>query len=470
MARPLPVTLIKTVFWKGPRALVRRTNAFLDAHRVAYYSVVVVVFAVAAAVRAWAAPLSSGVDPPQFWAFAKVFTMYGLDFYKYSGGTMPIYPTPGWAFVYPPLWLLISTASLLCVPGSLATSTMVSVSWRVAEKAPIIAADLAIGGLLLWAVPGSKLTRLLLAGLWLFHPTAWYNSAVFGQFDAVAAAFLLASVILFRRGNDWLGFVFAGLAILTKQHTAIPVLVMLAVLARQLPRRRLIRGLAIMGGMALALSLPFVFDGNLVPYLKAVLFPAQAPTYQYPLVYAFNGPASLITYLHDTFGWNIEYLLRYDAAVLILAVGAVTVFAYVKRITIEQAALAGILVFIALFYRVNYQYLVIYIPLAILALSTVRWGAQKALALALALVPAAWVFLFSVSFWFNYLVPRHPELVESLVRAGMGRFMPDYTFVTISMVIMMLSVAYIIQVLAQGRAVRMTAGVPAEYGQQRSLP
>ncbi len=465
------VKLIKAVFWRGPRALVSRTNAFFDRHRAVYYSFVVVVFALAAAARGWAAPLSSGVDPPQFWAFAKVFTMYGLDFYKCSGGTMPIFPTQGWAFVYPPLWLLISTVSFLFVPGSLATSTMVDVSWRVAMKTPIIAADLAIGGLLLWAVPGSKLTKLLLTGLWLFHPTAWYNSAVFGQFDAIAAAFLLASVVLFGRGNNWLGFVFAGLAMLTKQHTAIPVLVMLAVLARQLPRRRLLTGLGIMAGMAVVVSLPFMFDGNLVPYLRAVFLPAQAASYQQPLVYAFNGPASLITYLHDWLGWNTEYLLRYDAPLLILAVGVVTAFAYLRRITIEQAALAGILVFIALFYRINYQYLVIYIPLAILALSRVRWGAEKALALALAVVPAAWVFLFAVTFWFNYLIPRNPEVVDPLIRAGLGRFMPDYTFVTIAMVIMALSVAYIVQVLAQGRKPPLTVGVPLtpDYNQQRSL-
>jgi hypothetical protein len=245
---------------------------------------------------------------------------------------------------------------------------------------------------------------------------------------------------------------------------------MLAVLARLLPRRRLIAGLGIMAGMAVAVSLPFVFGGNLVPYLRAVLLPGQAPSYQQPLVYAFNGPASLITYLHDWLGWNTEYLLRYEAPLLILAVGVVTVFAYLRRITIEQAALAGILVFIALFYRINYQYLVIYIPLAILALSRVRWGAEKALALALAVVPAAWVFLFAVYFWFDYLLPRNPEVVEPLTRAGLGRFMPDYTFVTIAMVIMTLSFAYIIQVLAQGRKYQLTAGVPLTMGcrQQRS--
>ena len=96
-------------------------------------------------------------------------------------------------------------------------------AWRLAIKMPIIAADLAIGLLLYWAVPGSKCRKLLFASLWLLHPTAWFESGVFGQFDAVAAAFLLTCVIFLMKGKDRLAFVFAGLAIMTKQHTAVAV-------------------------------------------------------------------------------------------------------------------------------------------------------------------------------------------------------------------------------------------------------
>jgi len=51
-------------------------------------------------------------------------------------------------------------------------------------------------------VPGSKRRKVLFACLWLLHPTAWFESGVFGQFDAIAAAFLLTCVILLIKGND----------------------------------------------------------------------------------------------------------------------------------------------------------------------------------------------------------------------------------------------------------------------------
>ena len=131
----------------------------------------------------------------------------------------------GWGFVYPPIWLLISRVSLFFAPHShlinVGGNLIADPAWRLAIKMPIIVADLAIGLLLYWGVPGSKRRKVLFASLWLLHPTAWFESGVFGQFDAVAAAFLLTCVILLMKGKDRLAFVFAGLAIMTKQHTAV---------------------------------------------------------------------------------------------------------------------------------------------------------------------------------------------------------------------------------------------------------
>jgi hypothetical protein len=86
------------------------------------------VLALAAFFRFWAAPLSAGPDVSQFWAFAKVFQLHGLDFYRYADGTAAIFPTKGWAFVYPPVWLLILRLALLAAPTSSATGIMVDSS------------------------------------------------------------------------------------------------------------------------------------------------------------------------------------------------------------------------------------------------------------------------------------------------------------------------------------------------------
>ena len=180
-----------------------------------------VVLVVAAFIRLWAASISTGPDVAQFWAFAKVFQAHGLDFYRYADAQGDIFPMQGWGFVYPPVWLLILRVSLFLFRQVQRTRryVMVDPGWRFAMKIPIIAADLAIGLLLYWAVPGSKRRKLLFASLWLLHPTAWFESGVFGQFDAVAAAFLLACVIFLIKGKDRLAFLFAGLAVMTKQHT-----------------------------------------------------------------------------------------------------------------------------------------------------------------------------------------------------------------------------------------------------------
>ncbi|MBM3132378.1 MAG: hypothetical protein FJZ95_05030, partial [Chloroflexi bacterium] len=128
------------------------------------------VFVLAAFFRFWAAPLSSGPDVAQFWAFADAFHEHGLDFYQYADATGEGFPYWGWGYVYPPVWLLILGIARFAAPSSFASTEVIDTSWRVAAKTPIIMADLAIGALIYWAVPGSRTRKLIFASLWLFHP------------------------------------------------------------------------------------------------------------------------------------------------------------------------------------------------------------------------------------------------------------------------------------------------------------
>ncbi len=66
-----------------------------------YIGIFVLVLGFRAYARFWAAPLSSGVDVPQFWGFAKVFEQYDLDFYRYAGDTLKIFPEKGWGIRLP---------------------------------------------------------------------------------------------------------------------------------------------------------------------------------------------------------------------------------------------------------------------------------------------------------------------------------------------------------------------------------
>jgi len=406
--------------------------------------------ALAALCRFWAAPISAGPDVAQFWAFASVFQIHGLDFYRYTEGTAAIFPFKLWGFVYPPIWLLLLLLALIIVPETTATQTMVDSSWRLAMKTPIIAADLAIGGLLYWAVPGSRLRKLLFASLWLFHPTSWYESAVFGQFDAIAAAFLLAAVILLERGRDRLAFLLAGLAVMTKQHTLVPLAVMAVIFARQLNWPRLAGNFAVFAGVVIVISIPFLLTGNFSAYASSIFLPGQAPGYQVPLVYAFSGIGSLLTYLHQILGWETSGLLPFTVPVMVVAIVAVMVLSYRRAITLAQGALVGFLVLLSFSYRVNYQYLIVYIPLALLVAAQTQYRGERVLTLALALLPAVWLWLFDVSFWFNYLEPASPWVTPILARIGLAHpLMPDSVYVSLALAIMGLSIAYAVCVFTR---------------------
>jgi hypothetical protein len=410
------------------------------------------VFILAAAVRIAVVPYSATQDMAQFWSFAQLFKEHGLDFYRYSSGYDPINPWQGWGYVYPPMWILILGVALAAVPGTMAGQLFVDTSWRIAEKAPIIAADLSIGILLFIAVPGSRWKKLFFSALWLLNPAAWYQSAVFGQFDAIAAAFLLGSLILLERGQDRWAFAVAALAVMTKQHTVIPIAFMMAVTLRTMPWRRFAGNLAIFCSIVAVFSLPFIVTGNITDYARAVLLPGQAPAYQEPLLYTFSGSGAAFTYLHDTYGWNTLSWFSFNTPALVVAILGGLILSYVKRLAPLRAMLIGILLFIALFYRINYQYLVVFMPLAILAMARTTYVSERILGLWLAVFPAVWLWYFNLSFWFTYLTPDYPKWVTILERVGLTHeTAADKIYLSIAVTIMALSLAYVIFALTRWR-------------------
>lgn len=408
------------------------------------------VLALAAVFRFWAAPLSAGQDVAQFWVFAQVFHAHGLDFYRYADAKLDIFPYYGWGFFYPPVWLLILGLALLFVPGSLVANHMIDTGWRVAVKTPVIAADLAIGALIYWAVPGSKLRKLLFASLWLFHPSAWFESSVFGQFDAIAVALLLAALILLMRGRDRLAFLMAGLAIMTKQHTILAVAMMVIISARNMDRRRLLANGVVLLAPVVALSIPFLSTGNFYRYARSLFLPGGSPGYQDPLCFAFSGSGAVVTHLHNVFGWETSGVLNFNLPLLAAALAVTAILCYRKNVTLLQGALAGFLVFTGLHYRVNYQYLIIFIPLALLQAALTHYRSERIYALTLAVLPAIWLWITNVPWWFIDFDPKYTWVTPILTRIGWPeRYLPDYTYVTLAVSIMCLSLGYVVLVFAR---------------------
>jgi hypothetical protein len=85
------------------------------------------------------------------------------------------------------------------------------------------------------------------------------------------------------------------------------------------------------------------------------------------------------------------------------------------------------------------------IPLALLVASLTTYKSEKALALALALFPAGWLWMFTVSFWFTYLLPKTDWIVPILGKVGLTRGnLPDYAYTAFAMAITALFITYIV--------------------------
>lgn len=190
--------------------------------------------------------------------------------------------------------------------------------------------------------------------------------------------------------------------------------------------------------VVILLSVPFAVSGNLASYIRSVLQPGQRLGYQYPLAYALSGTGSLLTYLHEVFGWETIGLLELCLPALAFSVLAAAVLSYFRLDDPADAALTGFLLFVGLSYQVNYQYLVVYIPLAILVASKVDC-LQRVFALLLAIIPALWLWLFDVSFWFRYFEPQSNEATHILSLVGLTHYPPDYVYVGFALTLMSLS-------------------------------
>ncbi len=407
--------------------------------------VLIAVFGLAAFFRFWAAPLSTGPDVVQFWSFANAFDEHGIEFYQYADATDGSFAYWGWGYVYPPLWLLILGLVFLFCPSSTVSTELVDESWRLAMKTPIIAADLAIGMLIFWAVPGSKWKKLVFAGIWLLHPTAWYESSVFGQFDSIAAAFLLASLIMFIRGNHKLAFLFAALAFMTKQHTLFPIVMMIAISTRHMNIRQFLSNSSIFASVVAVFSIPFLVTGNLSDYAHSVMLPQWDPDYQSPLMYAFSGSSSLLTYLHNTQGWETKEFFSYNIYILAAAMAAALSLTRIRSITYAQAALIGILLFIGISYQVNYQYVIIFIPIALIVAARTNRVSERIYTIALAILPAVWLWMYDVAFWFRAYKPAHPSVSSIFENFGWTTYLSsDRPYVIFALTLMLTCLIYVV--------------------------
>ncbi len=183
-----------------------------------------------------------------------------------TGGLTGYYERQHWEFSapnQPPLYILLFTAT------SFIYKSVSDVSWLLNSKIsvfpssfiwfwelkgmtylvklPSILADLGIGYVIYKFFKGRKNEKLGigLASLWLFNPLTWYNSAVWGQTDALVNLLGLVAILALLNGKLIKTLVFITLSVLFKGSLAlfIPLLLIFA-LKKRYPLVLWIKGLA----------------------------------------------------------------------------------------------------------------------------------------------------------------------------------------------------------------------------------
>lgn len=414
----------------------------------------ILLIAASLTVRVAPAPYSSGSDIPQFAAFADTFLRHGLCFYMYADGLRA--DTEGWpyswAYPYGPMWVLMLTPLRLLAPDQVkhfwesgTYYVYVPIDWVVAVKSLLISFDIALGVLIVVIVwrRRSFLWGYLAGTAYLLNPMTIYISAIYGMFDQIVTLFLIISLITYEERRVVSG-AFTSLSLMTKQvvlPALIPELISVA--------RNFKDSIGYLVGAvlsALAIVLPFIVfcPESLEGFIRS-LTSGVTPSYTYPICYSFNGISSLATYMHDITGGDYLALIKYWY-VPYLALQALVALYYVKKRDLVASSYLSYAAFIATYWRINHQYLVPLIALAILAL-TLLPGSKfiKALVVASSIImPGVWPIMFPTSWWFHVHIEEPSQWwINMIDKLTLMVFNSEY-YVVYSMMLTLLLYATII--------------------------
>jgi dolichyl-phosphate-mannose-protein mannosyltransferase len=148
-----------------------------------------------------------------------------------------------------------------------------------------------------WALVG--------AALYAFNPAVIFNSAVWGQFDAIYTFLLVSSLFLVSESKTKLGIVAFMLGILTKPQSIAIAPLFIYLILRKSDWKGLLASLGVAAGTVVAVILPFEWtNGNPITWLSNIYFGAYSG-YQYTTLNAFNIWSFGGMWVADTGGLNI---------------------------------------------------------------------------------------------------------------------------------------------------------------------
>ncbi len=205
---------------------------------------------------------------------------------------------------------------------------------------------------------------LLAAGLYAFNPAVIFDSAVWGQYDAIYTFFLVASLVLALKNKPKLSAAVFAIALLTKPQGIALLPLVAYMIYRKNGLRNLLYSIGVFVATVFVVILPFDWQGNPISFLSNIYFGAYAG-YQYTSINAFN--------LWGMFGlWVPDGNLYILGWVLFGAFAAFTLFVLHKRFKTSGDALVlfcAFMLFFAFFMlptRIHERYL--FPAVAVLAL------------------------------------------------------------------------------------------------------
>jgi Gpi18-like mannosyltransferase len=181
---------------------------------------------------------------------------------------------------------------------------------------------------------------ILTTALYAFNPAVIFNTAIWGQYDAVYTFFLVLSLMLALRNSPKFSAAVFALAILTKPQGIAMAPLLIYLIFRKNGIKNLLISVAMFATTVFAVILPFEWS-NPVTFLSKIYFGAYSG-YQYTSINAFNL-------------WGIFGLWQPDGNLFILGwalFGAFTVFTlYIlhKRFNVSGECLAVFCAFMFFF-------------------------------------------------------------------------------------------------------------------------
>lgn len=284
------------------------------------------VLAVSVAVRVLLFPLKGySIDTNDFIAWFGTAAEHGIR---------PFYSVVGFAD-YPPFNVYI-----FWFFGSLANALGIGIA-NIVKWVPNLF-DLATAILIYWFVrkQSSFKIAIISTALYAFNPAVIFNTAVWGQYDAIYTFFLVLSLMLALRSKPKLSAAVFAIAILTKPQGIALAPLLIYLIFRKNGIKNLLISAAAFAVTVFVVILPFEWS-NPVTFLSKIYFGAYSG-YQYTSINAFN--------LWGMFGlWQPDGNLFILGWALFGAFAVFTVYVLHKRFNVSGEWLAVFCAFMLFF-------------------------------------------------------------------------------------------------------------------------